>query len=287
MLHRLFRQALRVGKRVRTETAIGENPASVSSAAAELAERVFDDLPGRGPPARRRQDRRADRAQPLSRAARRDRGRQPLARARRRLARRFGGRALGSTRSRRAGARGRRRRLDRLQGYLVAPASRAGDEGRRGRPVFFIDIAVPRDLDPAINELEGCYLYDIDDLERVVEAERRRAPRGGGAAEAIVSEEAERSVPGSARSTSCRRSRRSARAPSRSGPELARAEPRLGALSPSQRRAVESLTSQIVEKLLHLPTVRMKEAAAAPRDSRRRPLRRGGPPSLRPREDDR
>ncbi|MGH3039506.1 MAG: glutamyl-tRNA reductase, partial [Gaiellaceae bacterium] len=46
ILHRLFRQALRVGKRVRTETAIGENPASVSSAAAELAERVFDDLAG-------------------------------------------------------------------------------------------------------------------------------------------------------------------------------------------------------------------------------------------------
>src|SRR5215210_1703130 len=47
ILHRLFRQALRVGKRVRTETAIGENPASVSSAAAELAERVFEELAGR------------------------------------------------------------------------------------------------------------------------------------------------------------------------------------------------------------------------------------------------
>ena len=62
---------------------------------------------------------------------------------------------------------------------------------RRGRSVFFIDIAVPRDLDPAINDLEGCYLYDIDDLERVVEesivVRRDEAAR----AEAIVLEEAD------------------------------------------------------------------------------------------------
>jgi glutamyl-tRNA reductase len=135
---------------------------------------------------------------------------------------------------------------------------------RRGRPIFFVDIAVPRDLDPAINEIDGCYLYDIDDLERVVEesvaGRREEAVR----AEAIVAEEAERFrawqlaldvVPAI---TSLRALAESIRAA-----EFARAERRLGSLSPSQRDAVESLTTQIVNKLLHLPTVRMKEAAAA------------------------
>src|SRR4030095_13774017 len=64
--------------------------------------------------------------------------------------------------------------------------------GRRGRPLFLIDLAVPRDLDPAIHELDGCYLYDIDDLEAVVAetlaGRRREAER----AETIVAAEAER-----------------------------------------------------------------------------------------------
>jgi len=136
---------------------------------------------------------------------------------------------------------------------------------RRGLPMFFIDIAVPRDVDPAVNEIEGCFLYDIDDLEGVVAesvaGRREEAVR----AEAIVSLEADafrawqlslEVVPAIAslrqRAEAIRRA------------ELERAEGRLGSLSPSQRRAVESLTAQIVNKLLHQPTVRMKEAAAAP-----------------------
>jgi glutamyl-tRNA reductase len=135
---------------------------------------------------------------------------------------------------------------------------------RRGRPVFFIDIAGPRDVDPAVNELEGCYLYDIDDLERVVAesvaGRREEAVR----AEAIVSEEADAfrawqlSLDVVPAITSLR-----ARAESIRQEELDRVESRLASLSPSQRRAVEALTSQIVAKLLHQPTVRMKEAAAA------------------------
>jgi glutamyl-tRNA reductase len=144
----------------------------------------------------------------------------------------------------------------------AAQVGRAMKE-RRGRPVFFIDIAVPRDVDPAVNELEGCYLYDIDDLERVVAesvaGRREEAVR----AEAIVGEEADGFrawqlaldvVPAisslRARAESIRRE------------ELERAEGRLASLSPGQRQAVEALTSQIVAKLLHQPTVRMKEAAA-------------------------
>jgi glutamyl-tRNA reductase len=128
-----------------------------------------------------------------------------------------------------------------------------------------IDIAVPRDVEPSVNELDGCYLYDIDDLEAVVAetlaVRRREAER----AEAFVVEEADRFqewyaslevVPAIA---SLRR-----RAEEIRRAELERAESRLGRLTEPERRAVESITAQIVNKLLHLPTVRMKEAAATP-----------------------
>jgi glutamyl-tRNA reductase len=267
VLHRLFRQALRVGRRVRTETAIGENPASISSAAAELAERVFGSLEGR-----RILILGAGKMSDLATVNLISRGVESVFVANRsveraeRLARRFGGRAVG---------------LDQVEAELesadvvVASTSARGFvlsaeqvaramARRRGRPIFFVDIAVPRDVDPAVNEIEGCYLYDVDDLERVVEesvaGRREEAVR----AEAIVSEEAQRFrdwqlsldvVPAIASLRALAESIRE--------DELARAEGRLGSLSPSQRRAVESLTSQIVNKLLHPPTVRMKEAAAA------------------------
>ena len=130
---------------------------------------------------------------------------------------------------------------------------------RKGRPLFFIDLAVPRDLDPGIHELDGCYLYDIDDLQAVVAetlaGRRREAER----AEAIVAEEAERFrewqasldvVPAIA---SLR-----ARADEIRAAELQRAK-----LNDSERRAAESVTTAVLNKLLHLPTIRMKEAAAA------------------------
>ncbi|HYY76451.1 MAG TPA: glutamyl-tRNA reductase [Gaiellaceae bacterium] len=267
VLHRLFRQALRVGKRVRTETAIGENPASVSAAAAELAERVFEDLAGRrilllG----------AGKTSDLTAANLISRGAGEIVVANRSveraeaLARRFNGRGIGLERV--------EEELERVdvvvastsaQGHLISAEQVArAMRARRGRPVFFIDIAVPRDVDPAVNQLDGCYLYDIDDLERVVAesvaGRREEAVR----AEAIASVEADDFrawqlsldvVPAIAslreRAEAIRRA------------ELERAAGRLGSLSPGQRRAVESLTAQIVNKLLHQPTVRMKEAAAA------------------------
>jgi glutamyl-tRNA reductase len=267
ILHRLFRQALRVGKRVRTETAIGENPASVSSAAAELAERVFENLAGRrilllG----------AGKTADLTAASLISRGvgeivvanRSPeRARA---LARRLGGRAVGldavedeldgadvviaSTSS---------------QGVLVSAAQvERAMKRRRGRLVFFIDIAVPRDLDPAINDLEGCYLYDIDDLERVVAESVAGRKQEAVRADSIVAEEADafRAWQLSLDVVPAIASLRARAEEIRRG-ELERAEGRLASLSPSQRRAVEALTSQIVAKLLHQPTVRMKEEAAA------------------------
>ena len=265
--NRLFRQALHVGKRVRTETSIGENPASVSSAAAELAASVFGDLSGKhvlviG----------AGKMGELTvlnlvlRGAERPVVANRSLEGAERLAGRFGGRAVGLE------------TLDReLERADVVVGSTGADElvlaaeqveramrRRRHRPMFLVDIAVPRDLDPRINDIDGCYLYDIDDLERVVKesvaGRREEAVR----AEEIVGEETERFrawqasldvVPAIA-------SLRALAEEIRAG-ELERARGLLGALSENERRAVEALTSQIVNKLLHLPTVRMKEAAAA------------------------
>ena len=130
---------------------------------------------------------------------------------------------------------------------------------RKGRPLFLIDLAVPRDLDPAIHELEGCYLYDIDDLEAVVAetlaGRRREAER----AETIVAEEADRfrawqaSLDVVPAITSLR-----ARAEQIRDAELRRAK-----LNDAERRAAESVTAAVLNKLLHLPTIRMKQAAAA------------------------
>jgi glutamyl-tRNA reductase len=260
VLDRLFRQALAVGKRVRTETAIGESPASVSSAAAALAAQVFGELRGRsvlliG----------AGRIGELAAANLASRGARIAYVANRTpetariVAERFGARAVS---------------LDEVPGGLgdvdivvsstssPGPVLRAEDVPvRRRSPLFFIDIAVPRDLDPAIGRLGGCFLYDIDDLEAVVaetlEGRRAEAER---AAE-LVEEEAARFrawrasldvVPAIA---SLR-----ARAEEIRNAELAKLQ---GRVSDDERRTLESVTAQILNKLLHLPTVRMKEAAVS------------------------
>jgi len=150
-------------------------------------------------------------------------------------------------------------------GYVLdAAAVERALPARRGRQLLLIDLAVPRDLDPAIHDLDGCYLYDIDDLQAIVN-ETLAGRRGETEqAEAIVAAESEKFhewqasleiVPAIA---SLR-----ARAEEIREAELRKAEGVLGRLDESQRNAVEAMTAQIVNKLLHLPTVRMKQAAAA------------------------
>jgi glutamyl-tRNA reductase len=131
---------------------------------------------------------------------------------------------------------------------------------RKGRPLFLIDLAVPRDLDPAIHELDGCYLYDIDDLESVVASSLAERRREAARAEAIVAEEAE-----AFREWQASRQVVPAIASLRAHAEEIRAaelERVRGRLSSSDQQVVESITARIVDKLLHLPTVRLKEAAA-------------------------
>ncbi len=252
VLDRVFRQALHAGRKVRARTAIGESPASVSAAAAALAEQVFGSLEGRSilllgagkvseQAARNLRSRGAEITLVANSKTERERIHEQLAAV---------DVVIASTNA---------------PGLVLEAATVAERlRGRRGRRLLLVDLAVPRDLDPAIGELDGCYLYDIDDLEQIVvetlSLRRREAER----AEAIVASEAEKFhewhasldvVPAIA---SLR-----ARAEEIREAELQKAESLLGRLDESQRRAVEAVTAQIVNKLLHLPTVRMKQAAAA------------------------
>ena len=267
ILDRLFRQALYAGRKARSQTAIGESPASVSAAAAALAQQVFGDLDGRrillvgaGKVSEQAARNLISRGAEIAVVANRT-----LDRASE-LAERFRSAALP---------------LERIEDELaradVVVSSTSSPEvvlhreqveralrARRGRPLFLIDLAVPRDLDPAINELDGCYLYDIDDLEAVVAESLGARRREAATAERIVAEEAEqfRTWQASLDVVPAIASLRARAEEIRQG-ELAKAEARLGDLSDAERRAVESVTAQIVNKLLHLPTIRMKEAAAA------------------------
>jgi glutamyl-tRNA reductase len=262
ILDRLFQQAVRAGKKARTQTAIGESPASVSSAAAALAEQVFGDLrgcsvlvAGAGKVGELAVRNLVSRGATIAFVANRtvDRAAE--------LAERFGGEPISLDQ-----INGELERVDVVLSSTSAPGwilSREMVEralsARKGRPLFLIDLAVPRDLDPDIHGLEGCYLYDIDDLDAVVAetlaGRRREAER----AETLVVEEVDRFrewrasldvVPAIA----------SLRARAE---EIRLAELQRAKLNDSERRAAESVTAAVLNKLLHLPTIRMKEAAAA------------------------
>lgn len=133
---------------------------------------------------------------------------------------------------------------------------------RRNRPMFFIDIAVPRDVDPAMNGLDGIFVYDIDDLQQVAAAHMEERNREAGDAEALIAAEVERFH---------QRQRTVNLAPAIVAlqqkaeeirqAELHRVQARLGTLTPEQLAAVEALTRGLVNKFLHPPMQAIKQAA--------------------------
>ncbi len=133
---------------------------------------------------------------------------------------------------------------------------------RRNRPMFFIDIAVPRDVDPEMNKLDGIFVYDIDDLQQVAAAHMEERSRAAVDAEALIAAEVERFR---------QRQRAVNVAPAivalqRRGEEMRQAEmerhhARLSGLSAEQRAAVEALTHGLVNKFLHPPMQALKQAA--------------------------
>jgi glutamyl-tRNA reductase len=265
ILNHLFTRALGVAKSVRSETGVGDHAVSVSYAAVELAKKIFEHL----------QDRAALvlGAGETSELAARHLMRQgvtslfvanrTLTRAEK-LAQALGAKAipweafpeylvhadivLSSTSA----------PQPIIHKTMVQEAMRA----RKGRAMFFIDIAVPRDIDPAVNALDEVFLYDIDDLENVVEANRRERQREALLAEDLIWREVrqfEQWLASRDAVPTIVALRQRAEAVRRE--ELDKALAKLGALSERERRIIEALSAGIVNKMLHTPTVNLKRAS--------------------------
>src|SRR5438477_4479795 len=267
-LDQLFSRAFAVAKRVRSETAVGSSSVSIASVAVELAKKIFGTLQGKNVfligagkmselAARHLMAHGCGSIFVANRTYERAIG----------LAQKFNGQAikfedLYST-------------CDRADIVITSTGSPHAifrrEHGelflsrRKNRPMFFIDIAVPRDVAPEMNDLDGIFVYDIDDLQRPVsshDADRKRAAEH---AEAIVQSEVERFqarvqtldvVPTIVSLHDHLETIRQA--------EIDRVRSRLGPLSPEQEMAVETLTRGIVNKIMHTPISTLKTAAREP-----------------------
>ena len=133
---------------------------------------------------------------------------------------------------------------------------------RKNRPMFFIDVAVPRDVDPEMNKLDGIFVYDIDDLQQAVASHVAGRRKEAELAEGIINSEVERFharvqtrdvVPTIVSLQDHLETIRQA--------EIDRARGRLGPLTPDQELAIEALTRGIVKKIMHTPISTLKTAA--------------------------
>lgn len=266
LLDQLFRRAVEVGKRVRSETGIARGPSSVSAVAVDLARRAFDT-----PEARRVVVIGAGKMAQATAVALRNIGFGELVvvnrtvGSARELAEQMGGRGVGFDRI----------DLELREADLVIASTGAPHAildasdisrvmaGRQDRPMVIIDISVPRDIDPWAGEVEGVELYDIDDLERVVEASLNGRALEAVKAETIVSGAVDgfsqwrRELAAAPTITSLRELAEEIRRN-----ELERVDGQWESMSDADRERLNALTKGIVNKLLHEPTVRMKDAAA-------------------------
>ncbi|WP_297058077.1 glutamyl-tRNA reductase [Thermosulfurimonas sp.] len=262
ILNRLLHRTFSVAKRVRTETGIGSYAVSVSYAAVELAKKIFGSLRGKKALLVGAGEMAELAAQHLLSA-----GVEKMLVANRtfsravELAERFRGEAYS---------------LEELPECLLEAdivISSTGAPGyvitretvkpllrkRRLRPLFFIDIAVPRDIEPAVNELENVYVFDIDDLKQVVEENLGRRRKEARRADRIIEEEVlkfERWLRELEVYPTIKALREKAEEIRRR--ELARTLPRLRNLSPEDKEALEVMTEAIVNKILHAPILYLK-----------------------------
>ncbi|MGI8711147.1 MAG: glutamyl-tRNA reductase [Acidimicrobiales bacterium] len=272
VLNLLFRHALETGKRARTDTGIARGTASVSHAAVEMAAERLGHLG----------DKRVlilgagDMAEGMATALQGAGVQDVLVanrtwRKARELADRIGGQAV---------------RLSDLSPALLevdvlltstgatVPVVEHDDFApvmaeRAGRPLLIVDIAVPRDVDPSVGELAGVTLLDINDLRRFAQAGIERRSHELAAVEAIVDEELTRfHSASSARTAAPLVGALHGWADQVRAAELDRFDARLQDLDPRQRAAVEALTRGLVAKLVHGPTVALKDNAGSPTGER-------------------
>jgi glutamyl-tRNA reductase len=267
-LDMVLSRAFRVAKRVRTETEIGQSAVSVSYAAVELAREIFGSL--------------GDRRVLLVGAGKMS--------------------ELSARHLRRSGVGGifvtnrtRERAMDMaalFEGSVVdyerftatlpemdiviassgAPhyilhkdQMRKVIDARKNRPMFLIDIAVPRNIEPAVNELDNVFLYDIDDLQKVVDRNVKGRKKVAEQAEDIIREEVERMMLRlKAREVAPMIVSLQEQLEQLRQAELERVRGKLGALTPQQEEAIEALTRGIINKIAHGPISELRRQAAEP-----------------------
>jgi glutamyl-tRNA reductase len=264
-LEHLLQCTFAAAKKVRSETEIGSNSVSIASVAVELARKIFGSLQGRtvflvG-------------AGKMSELAARHLVQQgagailvtnrTLERARK-MAEGFSGQVIPFEQLHEAAS----------QADIVISSTGAPHpifrrehgqvflQRRRNRPMFFIDIAVPRDVDPLMGKLEGIFVYDIDDLQAIAAAHLSERSREAADAEALIAAEVERfhqrqlTVNAAPAIVALQQQAEEIRQT-----ELKRVQARLGSLSAEQIAAVEALTRGLVNKFLHPPMQALKQAA--------------------------
>jgi glutamyl-tRNA reductase len=267
-LDALLTRAFNVAKRVRSETDIGENAVSVSYAAVELAKEIFGSLAdkrvmivgaGKMSELAARHLRRSGATEIFVTNRTAERAVE--------MAQLFGGKIVEYTR---------------FMSFLpevdiVITSSGAPHyiivrddmkkvlDARRNRPMFLIDIAVPRNIEPNVNKLDNVFLYDIDDLQKVVATNLAGRKQSAEDAEVIIREEVERMMA---------RLKTREVVPTIVGlqeqlehlraSELARMRGKFGALSPEQEQALEALTKSIINKVAHGPISELRRHASEP-----------------------
>jgi len=268
-LEPLLQSAFAAAKKVRTETEIGSSTVSIASVAVDLAQKIFGSLTGKtvflvG-------------AGKMSELAARH------------LIRHGAGTVLVTNRTEERAAKmaaqfagqtaprvvpwGEMKQAAGLADIVITSTGAAHpifrkEDGqaflhrRKNRPMFFIDIAVPRDVDPEMNRLEGIFLYDIDDLQSVAAAHLAERTREAADAEAVIAAEVERyhlrrkTVNVAPAIVGLQRKAEELRQA-----ELRRVLSRLGGLTAEQLAAVEAMSKGLVNKLLHPPMQALKDAA--------------------------
>lgn len=270
-LNEITLQALAVARKVRRNTAIGTSAVSVSYAAVELARKIFGDLSGKtilviG-------------AGKMSEIAAKNlikSGAGTILVANRtyeravELARAFHGTAVHFEQI-----------FDHVEKADIVICSTAAPHyvirrkhaeqwlaARKNRPMFFVDISVPRNVEPSINQLDNAFVYDIDDLGQVVEANKKQREREAVWAEEIVQEEVQKAM----RRLASREIVPTIVALEQTletirENELERYHGRLNGLTLEQREAVEALTRGILNKILHGPITELKSGVGRPEQS--------------------
>ena len=280
LLSQLFDNTMRVAKKIRTDTGIGEHAVSVPFAAVELAKKIFGDLSGLqvlllGAGDMGELTAEHLHAQDVRQVFVANRSYERAVE----LARRFQGAAV---------------QFESLEEHLavcdIVIASTAAPHfviephqvtralaARRNRNLFLIDLSVPRNIHPEVSGVEGAYLYNVHDLQQVADANLELRQKKAGDAEQIVLREVEvfrkRLVAQDAVPTILELQQRLETI--RTG-ELEKCLRRLGPMTPEQKEAVETFSTQLVNKILHYPILQLKEASDEPgeRAALRRTIRK-------------